>query len=82
MLLKRIQKLKSDKESIALKYEEEEENLTNTLSKKLHQLERERDALLSRLSHEQNSIMDGLLIKVRKLESEVRQNQKVSKRAR
>lgn len=38
LLLKRIQKLKTDKESIALKYEEEEEQLTNTLSKKLHQV--------------------------------------------
>lgn len=38
LLLKRIQKLKTDKESIALKYEEEEEQLTNNLSKKLHQV--------------------------------------------
>lgn len=38
MLLKRIQKLKSDKESIALKYEEEEEHLTNDLTRKLSQV--------------------------------------------
>ncbi|KAI6241020.1 hypothetical protein M3Y99_00413100 [Aphelenchoides fujianensis] len=82
MLLKRIQKLKSDKESIALKYEEEEENLTNTLSKKLFQLEKQRDELLNRISHDQSTTIDSLLLKVRKLEAEVRQNQKTLEQLR
>lgn len=38
MLLKRIQKLKNDKEALALKYEQEEEFLTNDLSRKLSQV--------------------------------------------
>uniref|UniRef100_A0A915ADD5 Coiled-coil domain-containing protein 6 n=1 Tax=Parascaris univalens TaxID=6257 RepID=A0A915ADD5_PARUN len=38
MLLKRIQKLKNDKEAIALKYEQEEEFLTNDLTRKLSQV--------------------------------------------
>ncbi|MCP9266017.1 Coiled-coil domain-containing protein [Dirofilaria immitis] len=37
MLLKRIQKLKNDKEALALKYEQEEEFLTNDLTRKLSQ---------------------------------------------
>ncbi|KAI6235528.1 hypothetical protein M3Y95_00061100 [Aphelenchoides besseyi] len=82
MLLKRIQKLKSDKESIALKYEEEEENLTNTLSKKLFQLEKQRDELLNRISTQQSTTIDSLLLKVRKLEAEVRQNQKTLEQLR
>lgn len=38
MLLKRIQKLKNDKEALALKYEQEEEFLTNDLTRKLSQV--------------------------------------------
>lgn len=38
MLLKRIQKLKTDKELLALKYEQEEEFLTNDLMRKLSQV--------------------------------------------
>lgn len=38
MLLKRIQNLKNDKEQLALKYEQEEERLTNDLMRKLTQV--------------------------------------------
>ncbi|CAD5221572.1 unnamed protein product [Bursaphelenchus xylophilus] len=82
MLLKRIQKLKTDKESIALKYEEEEEHLTNDLTRKLSQLEKQRDELVNKLSREQTSMMDNLVLKVRKLEAEVRANQKTLEQLR
>jgi hypothetical protein len=48
MLLKRIQTLKSDKEKLAQKYEQEEEHLTNDLMRKLTQLETERDEVFWR----------------------------------
>ena len=37
-LLKKIQRLKKEKESLAMNYEQEEEFLTNDLSRKLHQV--------------------------------------------
>jgi coiled-coil domain-containing protein 6 len=77
MLLKRIQKLKNDKESLALKYEQEEEFLTNDLTRKLTQLEGERDELATRLSQEQNWVVNNLLAKIRKLEAEIQNNHKV-----
>jgi DNA repair exonuclease SbcCD ATPase subunit len=76
MLLKRIQKLKNDKESLALKYEQEEEFLTNDLTRKLVQLEGERDELVAKLSQEQSWVVNNLLAKIRKLEMEIQSNQK------
>ncbi|KAH7702329.1 coiled-coil domain-containing protein 6 [Aphelenchoides avenae] len=76
MLLKRIQKLKNDKESLALKYEQEEEFLTNDLSRKLSQLEGERDELVAKLSQEQSWVVNNLLAKIRKLEMEIQSNRK------
>ncbi|VDK51783.1 unnamed protein product [Anisakis simplex] len=74
MLLKRIQKLKNDKEAIALKYEQEEEFLTNDLTRKLSQLQNERDELAGRAKAEQSSVVDTLLVKIRKLEAEINAN--------
>uniref|UniRef100_F1KX59 Coiled-coil domain-containing protein 6 n=1 Tax=Ascaris suum TaxID=6253 RepID=F1KX59_ASCSU len=74
MLLKRIQKLKNDKEAIALKYEQEEEFLTNDLTRKLSQLQNERDELAGRAKAEQSCVVDTLLVKIRKLEAEINAN--------
>ncbi|VDD94632.1 unnamed protein product [Enterobius vermicularis] len=74
MLLKRIQRLKNDKEALALKYEQEEEFLTNDLTRKLTQLQSERDELAGRIEAEQSSVVDRLLVKIRKLEAEINAN--------
>uniref|UniRef100_A0A0N5ABA3 Uncharacterized protein n=1 Tax=Syphacia muris TaxID=451379 RepID=A0A0N5ABA3_9BILA len=74
MLLKRIQRLKNDKEALALKYEQEEEFLTNDLTRKLTQLQSERDELAGRVEAEQSSVVDKLLVKIRKLEAEINAN--------
>ncbi|VDN04463.1 unnamed protein product [Thelazia callipaeda] len=74
MLLKRIQKLKNDKEALALKYEQEEEFLTNDLSRKLSQLQNERDELAGQIEAEQSWVVDTLLVKIRKLEAEISAN--------
>uniref|UniRef100_A0A1I7YVL5 Mitotic spindle assembly checkpoint protein MAD1 n=1 Tax=Steinernema glaseri TaxID=37863 RepID=A0A1I7YVL5_9BILA len=75
MLLKRIQKLKNDKESLALMYEQEEEYLTNDLTRKLSQLESERNELAARLAQEQNWVESNLLEKIRRLEGEIHTHQ-------
>ncbi|VDM10921.1 unnamed protein product, partial [Wuchereria bancrofti] len=74
MLLKRIQKLKNDKEALALKYEQEEEFLTNDLTRKLSQLQNERDELAGQVEAEQSWVVDTLLVKIRKLEAEISAN--------
>lgn len=74
MLLKRIQKLKNDKEALALKYEQEEEFLTNDLTRKLSQLQNERDELAGQIEAEQSWVVDTLLVKIRKLEAEISTN--------
>lgn len=74
MLLKRIQRLKNDKEALALKYEQEEEFLTNDLTRKLTQLQSERDELAGRIEAEQSWVVDTLLVKIRKLEAEINAN--------
>lgn len=74
MLLKRIQKLKNDKEALALKYEQEEEFLTNDLTRKLSQLQSERDELAGQVEAEQSWVVDTLLVKIRKLEAEISAN--------
>ncbi|VDN18581.1 unnamed protein product [Gongylonema pulchrum] len=73
-LLKRIQKLKNDKEALALKYEQEEEFLTNDLTRKLSQLQNERDELAGQIEAEQGWVVDTLLVKIRKLEAEISAN--------
>ncbi|KAK0397343.1 hypothetical protein QR680_002091 [Steinernema hermaphroditum] len=75
MLLKRIQKLKNDKESLALMYEQEEEYLTNDLTRKLSQLESERNELAGRLAQEQSWVESNLLEKIRRLEGEIQTHQ-------
>lgn len=75
--MKRIQKLKTDKEQLALKYEQEEEFLINDLMRKLTQLEGERDELASKLGKDQSFIVSNLLQKIRKLEAEIQNNHKV-----
>ncbi|TMS36902.1 hypothetical protein L596_003962 [Steinernema carpocapsae] len=75
MLLKRIQKLKNDKENLALMYEQEEEYLTNDLTRKLSQLENERNQLAARLDQEQTWVESNLLEKIRRLEAEIQTHQ-------
>ncbi|CAJ0609270.1 unnamed protein product [Cylicocyclus nassatus] len=82
ILLKRIQKLKNDKEHLAQKYEQEEEFLTNDLMRKIKQLQSERDILEGNVKSEQASVIDSLLTTIRRMESEMAAGRKNMDRMR
>lgn len=69
-LLKKIQALKKEKESLAHHYEREEECLTNDLSRKLTQLRQEKCRLEQTLEQEQECLVNRLMRKIEKLEAE------------
>ncbi|XP_018321083.1 coiled-coil domain-containing protein 6 [Agrilus planipennis] len=69
-LLKKIQALKKEKESLAHHYEREEECLTNDLSRKLTQLRQEKCKLEQTLEQEQECLVNRLMRKIEKLEAE------------
>ena len=69
-MLKKIQDLKKEKESLALNYEQEEECLTNDLSRKLNQLRQEKVQLEHTLEQEQECLVNKLMRKIEKLETE------------
>lgn len=69
-LLKKIQVLKKEKESLAHHYEREEECLTNDLSRKLTQLRQEKCRLEQTLEQEQECLVNRLMRKIEKLEAE------------
>uniref|UniRef100_A0A336KDP2 CSON006330 protein n=1 Tax=Culicoides sonorensis TaxID=179676 RepID=A0A336KDP2_CULSO len=69
-LLKKIQALKKEKESLAHYYEREEECLTNDLSRKLDQLRQEKCELEQTLEQEQECLVNKLMRKIEKLEAE------------
>uniref|UniRef100_A0A6M2DFH5 Coiled-coil domain-containing protein 6 n=1 Tax=Xenopsylla cheopis TaxID=163159 RepID=A0A6M2DFH5_XENCH len=69
-LLKKIQALKKEKESLAHHYEREEECLTNDLSRKLNQLRQEKCRLEQTLEQEQECLVNKLMRKIEKLEAE------------
>lgn len=69
-MLKKIQALKKEKESLAHHYEREEECLTNDLSRKLTQLRAEKCRLEQTLEQEQECLVNRLMRKIEKLEAE------------
>lgn len=69
-LLKKIQALKKEKETLAHHYEREEECLTNDLSRKLDQLRQEKCKLELTLEQEQECLVNKLMRKIEKLEAE------------
>lgn len=69
-LLKKIQALKQEKETLAHHYEREEECLTNDLSRKLDQLRQEKCKLEQTLEQEQECLVNKLMRKIEKLEAE------------
>lgn len=69
-LLKKIQSLKKEKETLANNYEREEEYLTNDLSRKLNQLRNEKVQLEQTLEQEQEHMVNKLMRKIEKLEAE------------
>lgn len=69
-LLKKIQSLKKEKETLAHHFEREEECLTNDLSRKLDQLRQEKCKLEQTLEQEQECLVNKLMRKIEKLEAE------------
>lgn len=69
-MLKKIQALKKEKETLAHHYEREEECLTNDLSRKLDQLRQEKCKLEQTLEQEQECLVNKLMRKIEKLEAE------------
>lgn len=69
------QVLKKEKETLALNYEQEEEYLTNDLSRKLNQLREEKVQLEKTLEEEQNVLVNKLMRKIKKLEGETTEKQ-------
>lgn len=69
-LLKKIQALKKEKETLAHQYEREEECLTNELSRKLDQLRQEKCKLEQTLEQEQECLVNKLMRKIEKLEAD------------
>ena len=68
--MKKIQALKKEKETLAHHYEQEEECLTNDLSRKLNQLRQEKCRLEQTLEQEQECLVNKLMRKIEKLEAE------------
>lgn len=60
---------------MALKFEQEEECLTNDLSRQLNQLRAEKAHLEKTLEQEQEALVSKLMRKIEKLESETYQKQ-------
>jgi len=69
-LLKKIQELKKEKETLAIHYEKEEEFLTNQLSKKLGHLRQEKVELERTLEREQEYQVNKLMRRIERLERE------------
>ena len=67
--------MKKEKESLALNYEQEEECLTNDLSRKLNQLRQEKLQLEHTLEQEQECLVNKLMRKIEKLETETNSKQ-------
>lgn len=76
VLLKRIQKLKNDKEMLAQKYEQEEERITNELMRKMQSVKTERDSMHGQLQKEHAHIVERLVRTVKKTECELDETRK------
>lgn len=69
-LMKKLEKLQMEKESLVLQVEQEEELLTNTLQKKLNKLQREKIELQQQLEQEEEFIVNKLQKQLAKVTSE------------
>lgn len=69
-LMKKIQELKKEKETLVNKYETEEEFLTNELQRQLNQLRQEKVELEQTLEKEQEKQVNTLMRKIEKLKKE------------
>ena len=74
-LLKKIQELKKEKETLANNYEREEEFLTNDLSRKLQQIRDEKQSLEQSLEQEQATQINQLMKRIQRLEAETTNKQ-------
>lgn len=63
-LLKKIQRLKQEKESLAINYEQEEEFLTNELTKKLQKVRQEKIELEKTFEAESEALCNKLTAKI------------------
>ncbi|CAJ0583995.1 unnamed protein product, partial [Mesorhabditis spiculigera] len=82
LLLKRIQKLKEEKEVIAQKYEQEEEHIAINLMKRMREVQAERDNVKKEMKKEQTEQMDAMMKNIRKTETELEETRKVLDRMR
>ncbi|KAK2717874.1 hypothetical protein QYM36_006613 [Artemia franciscana] len=80
--MKKIHSLKKEKETLALNFEQEEECLTNDLSRKLMQLRHEKVELEQSLEREQGHIVNKLMKKIEKLEAEINSKQNILEQLR
>lgn len=71
-LLKRIQRLKQEKESLAINYEQEEEFLTNDLSRKLQRVKAEKVEMEKSFEAESEAICNRLTAKISNLERQLK----------
>lgn len=71
-LLKRIQRLKQEKESLAINYEQEEEFLTNDLSKKLQKVKAEKVEMEKTFEAESEALCNKLTAKISSLEKQLK----------
>lgn len=71
-LLKKIQRLKQEKESLAINYEQEEEFLTNDLSKKLQKVKAEKVEMEKSFEAESEALCNKLTAKISNLERQLK----------
>lgn len=71
-LLKKIQRLKQEKESLAINYEQEEEFLTNELSRKLQRVKAEKVEMEKTFEAESEALCNKLTAKINNLEKQLK----------
>lgn len=71
-LLKKIQRLKQEKESLAINYEQEEEFLTNDLSRKLQRVKEEKVEMEKTFEAECEALCNKLTAKINNLEKQLK----------
>lgn len=71
-LLKKIQRLKQEKESLAINYEQEEEFLTNDLTKKLQRIKAEKVEMEKNFEVESEAICNKLTARINNLERQLK----------
>lgn len=71
-LLKKIQRLKQEKELLAINYEQEEEFLTNDLSRKLQKVKEEKVELEKTFEAESEALCNKFTAKIHNLEKQLK----------